>query len=163
MEHLKVIKSDYHRNGISGEGFNVIIFDWLDPKETQTNMCAFVFKDKGRIAVTNINELGHHNIEFAMGNSWRGDYFETALRDYLRQEEVKKFNEYNPVQYTVLESEVDSILSADVDKYLEEYSDSGYQTELQGEAFHDHISGTWKQIIVRRKHSLTLEEWLGEE
>ena len=88
MEHLKVIKSDYHRNGISGEGFNVIIFDWLDPKETQTNMCAFVFKDKGRIAVTNINELGHHNIEFAMGNSWSGEHFETTLRDYIRQETI---------------------------------------------------------------------------
>lgn len=86
---LKVIKHDYHRNGISGNGFHVVIFDWNEPNHTQKNMCAFIFEETGSIAVTQIDMLKDHNIEFACGNSWRGDHFEAAIRKFLKKEENK--------------------------------------------------------------------------
>jgi hypothetical protein len=87
--HLRVIKHEYHRNGISGNGFHVVIFDWTEPNDAQKNMCAFLFEETGSIAVTQIDMLKEHNIEFACGNSWRGDHFEGAIREFIKAEEDK--------------------------------------------------------------------------
>ena len=87
--HLQVIKHEYHRNGICGNGFHVVIFDWTEPNDAQKNMCAFLFEETGSIAVTQIDMLKEHNIEFACGNSWRGDHFEGAIRAFIKEEEDK--------------------------------------------------------------------------
>jgi len=85
--YLKVKKFDRHRNGISGQGFYVVIFDWNEPSEKLTNMSAFVFDEPGAIAITKNSELIKHNIEMGNGNSWRGDYFENVIRKFIKKEE----------------------------------------------------------------------------
>jgi len=79
---LKIKKASWHRNGISGMGFYAIIFDDLEQKKT---MVASLFDEAGYCAVYAIEELNQENIEFAQGNSWRGDIYEEDLRPLLEQ------------------------------------------------------------------------------
>ena len=81
---LKVHKCEFHRNGITGAPYHVVIFDWLEKGDQHLNMCAFVFEEAIHIAVTKIDMLAEHNVEFAKGNSWRGDSFENEIRDYIK-------------------------------------------------------------------------------
>ena len=39
-------------------------------------MMATIFDDNGYCAVLDVDETAKGNIEFAMGNSWRGDWYE---------------------------------------------------------------------------------------
>ena len=87
-EKIKVIKVSYHRNGVAGEGFNVVTFNWKDEHRKNHHMVATLFKTSGQCAVLDIDETLKDNIEFACGNSWRGDHFEDALRL-----EIKKAND----------------------------------------------------------------------
>ena len=82
-----VEKLSYHRNGIGGEPFYVAIF--VDEEACPSKkMLAVIFDStirKMRVinhswfnptcAVFCIEELAAGNIEFAHGNSWRGDYY----------------------------------------------------------------------------------------
>lgn len=71
----------YHRNGITGKGFHVVLFTWRDPDDKRPRpMMATVFEDTGAIAVLDVAETASSNIAFAQGNSWRGDEFEQELR-----------------------------------------------------------------------------------
>lgn len=67
----------YHRNGISGEGFNVALF-----KHNKRLMVAVLFEEKGKCAVLDVGLLAEENIRFGE-NSWRGDDFEDDLRPLL--------------------------------------------------------------------------------
>lgn len=80
-QSIKIISASYHRNGICGAGFYAIIFD--DSKNGR--MVASIFDESGYCAVYNIEELAKGNIEFARGNSWRGDDFEHELRPALEE------------------------------------------------------------------------------
>jgi hypothetical protein len=80
-ETLKIIKSEYHRNGVSGVPFQIVIFDYKDNEVELKNMCAFLFEES--CAITNIDQLAAHNIEFGNGNSWRSEKFETLIRQEL--------------------------------------------------------------------------------
>ena len=79
-EKIKIIDASYHRNGVGGMGFYAIIFEDSDEKG---RMIASLFDEPGYCAVYNIEELNKNNIEFANGNSWRGDYYERFLRPCL--------------------------------------------------------------------------------
>lgn len=70
----------YHRNGIGGTGFHVILFRWEN-----ANMVAIVFQEPGHVAVLDSKETASGNIAFANGNSWRGDNFEPRLREWITQ------------------------------------------------------------------------------
>ena len=89
MNKLKIIKISYHRNGISGMGFYAILFKDLEdnPKDLKI---ASLFDEKGYCAVYSVDELKKENIEFANGNSWRGDAFEDDLRKAVKEQ--KKTN-----------------------------------------------------------------------
>jgi hypothetical protein len=76
---IKIVSASYHRNGVGGVGFYAILFD--DSKEGR--MVASLFEENGYCAVYKVDELGKNNIEFAQGNSWRGDVFEHELRPAL--------------------------------------------------------------------------------
>lgn len=76
------VKIDYHRNGICGNGFFVATFKMKEGKEKH-HMVAVLFSDIGNCAVFDIDELKKNNIDFANGNSWRGDHFEDELRKYI--------------------------------------------------------------------------------
>jgi len=49
---------------------------------------ATVFPEPGAVSVLDIDETKSGNIEFANGNSWRGDYFETKLRHAIHDWEL---------------------------------------------------------------------------
>jgi len=76
-KYLEVISHDWHRNGISGEGFYVVHFNWNQPEEICKNMIATVFLNEKYIAVLCLDDLSKR---------WRGDYFEASLREYLEAE-----------------------------------------------------------------------------
>lgn len=76
---INVTATDYHRNGISGVGFNVALFDCTEDGVTR-KMVGVTFPEAGECAVFDIAELAKGNIAFARGNSFRGDHFEGALR-----------------------------------------------------------------------------------
>lgn len=75
-----------HRNGVAGEGFHVVTF--LDPNEGTPDrplaMVGVVFETAGQVAVFDRALLGQGIIEFGR-NSWRGDVYEAALREAVRQ------------------------------------------------------------------------------
>lgn len=87
---LKITAASWHRNGIGGVGFYAILFDDLTEKK---KMIASLFDESGYCAVYDVAQLAEGNIEFANGNSWRGDQYEAALRPLL--EEFLKENDSN--------------------------------------------------------------------
>jgi len=89
---LKITAASWHRNGICGVGFYAILFDDLDEKK---KMVASLFDEAGYCAVYDVAQLAEGNVEFARGNSWRGDQYAEALRPLLS--EFLKSNETNRV------------------------------------------------------------------
>jgi len=79
FEKIKIEKRSYHRNGISGTGFDVILFE-----DNKRKMIGIVFPDSGNVAVFNRELLAKDIIEFGK-NSWRGDHYEEKLRAALGQ------------------------------------------------------------------------------
>ena len=83
---MKIIEVAFHRNGISGNSFHAVIFD--DEKEGR--MIGTLFDEPGSCAIYKIEELTKNNISFGMGNSWRGDYYESILRAAIKEYEEKR-------------------------------------------------------------------------
>lgn len=77
---IKPISVAHHRNGVSGEPFHCVIFDWTENDETNRMLAVRFADDEGegfqnpRIAVFNVAALYESNIEFG-SNSFRGDHF----------------------------------------------------------------------------------------
>lgn len=88
--NIKIKAIDYHRNGVSGCGFNVVLFRSRDDGGKWRNMVATVFPERGCVAVLDVDETAAGNIEFANGNSWRGDHFEDLLRDAIAQHDAEE-------------------------------------------------------------------------
>jgi hypothetical protein len=65
----------YHRNGICGAPFHVVVF--RDPDEGR--MLGVVFGQEYHVAVFNLDKLALGNVAFGV-NSWRGDRYEPSLR-----------------------------------------------------------------------------------
>ena len=84
---LEIIEASYHRNGIGGAGFTAILFKDHEEKKT---MIASLFEEPGYCAVYAVDELTAGNITFAHGNSWRGDRYETLLRQLLETYQREK-------------------------------------------------------------------------
>jgi len=74
----KIIDVSFHRNGVCGVGFYSVIFE--NPK--QGLMHASVFDELGYVAVHKISMLANKDIAFG-SNSWRGDQFESELRQMI--------------------------------------------------------------------------------
>ena len=81
--HLQIENLQYHRNGISGSPFHVVLF--RDPDEGQ--MLGIVFKQASHVAVLQLDKLALGNIAFGV-NSWRGDRYEPALRNAIAMMEA---------------------------------------------------------------------------
>lgn len=83
----RIIQIRYHRNGIGGTGFHAVIFEMVDAG-APLRMVAAVFDRPGSVAVLEVHslagELGVTTGIYPEGNSWRGDMFETELRDACR-------------------------------------------------------------------------------
>ena len=81
----KLIKMDWHRNGVAGNGFWAIVFDWREGRRIR-HMIATVFDSAGDVAVLEIYHTAalFGNIEFGRGN-WCGDDFEPWLREQIER------------------------------------------------------------------------------
>ena len=88
---LTIKEIAYHRNGIGGDGFYVVLFNWREGRKTR-HMFATLFDEHGQCAVLDTDETAQGNVAFANGNSWRGDDFEDDLRDAITAWEVKERN-----------------------------------------------------------------------
>jgi hypothetical protein len=72
---LVIENIQYHRNGVCGAPFHVLVF--RDPDEGR--MVGIVFDQEYHVAVFNLDKLAIGNIAFGV-NSWRGDRYEPHLR-----------------------------------------------------------------------------------
>ena len=78
---LTNITVNYHRNGICGEGFHAVTFDFKEEEgEPSRRMIGIVFEEPYHCAVLDVGLLaGKIGAKFG-ANSFRGDYFESELR-----------------------------------------------------------------------------------
>jgi len=74
---LKIIDIAFHRNGICGAPFHVVLFD--DRCNDGRRMMAIVFEEDGHCAVLDVAKLAAGDIKFG-SNSWRGDEYQWRLR-----------------------------------------------------------------------------------
>ncbi|MDX1968862.1 MAG: hypothetical protein SFV23_16930 [Planctomycetaceae bacterium] len=70
----------YHRNGVCGAPFHVLIF--RDPNAGR--MLGVVFAEPSHVAVLQLDKLSVGNIAFGV-NSWRGDHYEPYLRTAIQR------------------------------------------------------------------------------
>jgi hypothetical protein len=76
---VNVIDWAYHRNGICGAPFHVVLFD--DVNEN-TRKVGILFDKPFHCAVLDVAKLSAGSIAFGF-NSYRGDVFEDVLRSHL--------------------------------------------------------------------------------
>jgi len=79
---MKIKNIAGHRNGCTGTYFYVVLFTIKNGRKNR-NMMATVFQEPGNVAVLDVDETKAGNIEFGMGNSWRGDTYEKELRQAI--------------------------------------------------------------------------------
>lgn len=76
---MKTIDIAYHRNGIGGAPFHVILFE-----DDSGRKVGIVFDEPYHCAVLDVDKLAAGDIAFT-SNSWRGDQFEPILRRAIHQ------------------------------------------------------------------------------
>jgi len=76
---MTIIDIAYHRNGIGGAPFRVILFE-----DDSGRKVGIVFEEAYHCAVFDVAKLASGDIAFA-SNSWRGDQFEPVLRRAIRE------------------------------------------------------------------------------
>jgi hypothetical protein len=79
---LKIIAIAFHRNGISGAPFEVVLFE--DKGEEGSRKVAILFDEDAHCAVLDVAKLAAGDIDFG-SNSWRGDCYEPRLRQAIRK------------------------------------------------------------------------------
>ena len=89
MKLSNISKPAWHRNGSSGESFEVVTFDMAEDSQSR-KMVAIRFQDdqneewaSPRIAVLDIAMLAQGIIEMSEGNAWRGDRFSDELDSFF--------------------------------------------------------------------------------
>jgi len=75
---IRVIDTAYHRTGISGAPFHVVLFH--DTSDENTRKVGILFEALYHCAVLDVAKLAEGSIAFGV-NSYRGDRFEPALRE----------------------------------------------------------------------------------
>lgn len=78
---MEIVEQAYHRNGVAGAPFTVFRFT-----EDGRNMIAVVFQKHYHVAVFDADKIGAGDIAFG-SNSWRGDTYETRLRNAIPVDE----------------------------------------------------------------------------
>lgn len=77
-----IIAIVFHRNGIGGAPFHVVLFD-DNPGPEASRKVGIVFDQAHHCAVLDVARLAAGDIAFG-SNSWRGDAYEPHLRDAIR-------------------------------------------------------------------------------
>lgn len=92
---LQIQQIAYHRNGVGGNGFHAVLFR-CDPKGEYAEQAgplfvASVFSERGSVSVLRVGDLFDAETGITFGeNSWRGDHFETSLREAIREYTIKR-------------------------------------------------------------------------
>jgi hypothetical protein len=80
VKSIKVKEIAHHRNGVSGNGFHIVLF-----KHGKRNMMAVAFDDQpGSIAILDTDLLAEGNIKFGE-NSWRHETYAPAIEKALKE------------------------------------------------------------------------------
>lgn len=85
LSTFKATAASVHRNGVSGTPFKVVLFKFTEDGVTR-NMVGIQFQDDdgtydlAATAVLDVDMLKAGEIEFAGGNSWRGDHFADDIK-----------------------------------------------------------------------------------
>jgi hypothetical protein len=74
---LTIIAIAYHRNGVAGAPFDVVLFQ--EKGRGGSRKLAILFPEPGRCAVLDVAKLAAGDIAFG-SNLWRGDHYEPHLR-----------------------------------------------------------------------------------
>ncbi len=102
---LTAEKIEYHRNGVGGMGFHVVLFHDSDGKEGHgRNMVGVVFNSKnqddphqttGYCAVMDRDLLAKGVIGMfeGPGNAWRGDHYEKDLHLVIARDQARRARE----------------------------------------------------------------------
>ena len=78
---IRVIETACHRNGICGAPFHVVLFH--DTGDENTRKVGILFEEPYHCAVLDVAKLAEGSIAFGV-NSYRGDRFESALRNAVK-------------------------------------------------------------------------------
>lgn len=78
---IAIQEVSWHRNGISGEGFYAVRFQWGVSGSVE-NFIATVFDAPGHCAVLSLDRMNKSGVAFGE-NSWRGDEIEDRLRQAI--------------------------------------------------------------------------------
>jgi hypothetical protein len=78
---IKVSEIEYHRNGISGEGFYAVRFTSRNCDES-LDFLATVFDRPGCVSVICLDYIAEHGV--GISNKWRGDEFAPAIRKAIK-------------------------------------------------------------------------------
>lgn len=84
-ETIRVEAIQYHRNGVAGAGFHVVLFTANGYQRAK--FVATVFETPYHVSVLDRDLTAQGNVTFGE-NSWRGDNFEPALREAIRRHEA---------------------------------------------------------------------------
>ena len=84
---LKILDIAYHRNGVSGAPFHVVLFD--DRCNDGRRMMAIIFETDGHCAVLDVTKLAAGDIKFGP-NSWRGDEYQWRLRKAIDEHQRRQ-------------------------------------------------------------------------
>jgi len=77
---LKTLAIAHHRNGVAGAPFDVILFK--EHGQGASRKVGIIFDEPCHCAVLDVAKLAAGDIAFGF-NSWRGDDFETPLRQAI--------------------------------------------------------------------------------
>ena len=83
---LKILAIGYHRNGICGAPFDVVLFEDKGPEGSRK--VAVLFEVPYHCAVLDVDKLAAGDIA-AGSNAWRGDHYEPHLRKAIKIHESK--------------------------------------------------------------------------
>jgi hypothetical protein len=78
---LTIIDSAYHRNGVTGTPFHVVLFEDHGPDGSRK--LAILFGEPDCCAVLDVAKLAAGDIAFG-SNSWRGDTYAPHLRSAMK-------------------------------------------------------------------------------
>ncbi len=82
--NLQIITIEYHRNGICGAPFYVVLFH-----EAESRKVGILFGRAYHCAVLDVTQLHAGEITFG-SNSWRGDHYEPDLRKAVAEFERRE-------------------------------------------------------------------------
>jgi hypothetical protein len=97
---IEVKSVAYHRNGVSGQPFHVVLFDNIEGRHIE-QCVGIVFDGTKRVAVLNVDKLTQGVIAFGR-NSYRGDRFspmlKQAIKEWKKSEDEETDRSYRELQ-----------------------------------------------------------------